>query len=76
VITQKVKEIAAEQFGLKVEDVANESTFESMGADSLDAVEFVMALEEEFDIEIEEDAVENLDTISGYIDLVQNLKTA
>ena len=70
-IEQKVKEIAAELFECKV---TNESTLESLGADELDRFEFVMALEDEFDISVEEGAEENIDTIQGFIDLVTNLK--
>lgn len=73
-IEQRVKEIAKEQFG--VDEVTNELTLESLGADSLDMVEFVMTLEDEFDITIEDEACEHLDTIQGFIDLVTNLKVA
>lgn len=73
-IEQRVKEIAAELFDVK--EVANEATLESLGADSLDVVEFTMALEDEFDIIIEDEAAEHLDTIQGFIDLVTNLKGA
>ena len=72
-IEQRVKEIAAEDFGLNFEDVTNESTFDDLGADSLDVFEFVMDLEEEFDIEIDEETCENIDNIQGFIDLVKNL---
>lgn len=75
-IEQRVKEIAAEQFCVNLDTVTNESTFESLGADSLDVVEFAMVLEGEFDITIEDEASEHLDTIQGFIDLVTNLKVA
>lgn len=73
-VEQKVKEIAKEQFG--VDEVTNKSTLESFGADSLDSITFIMALEDQFDIEIDADAAEQLDTIQGFIDLVTNLKGA
>lgn len=71
-IEQRVKEIAAEVFGDDLQ-ISNESTFESLGADSLDVVEFAMALEDEFEIAIDNDVIENLDTIQGFVDLVTNL---
>lgn len=72
-IEQRVKEIAADLFGC---EVTNDSTLESLGADSLDAVEFTMALEDEFDLSIDEEVAEHLDTIQGFVDLVTNLKVA
>ena len=73
-IEQRVKEIAKEQIG--VDEVTNELTLESLGVDSLGTAEFVMTLEDEFDIAIEDEAAEQLDTIQGFIDLVRNLKVA
>lgn len=72
-IENKVKECAASQFCVDLEHVKNESTIEDLGGDSLDKVEFIMDLEETFDIEIDEEACENIDTIQGFIDLVTNL---
>lgn len=72
-IEQRVKEIAAEVFGDDLQ-IVNESTFDSLGADSLDVVEFAMALENEYEIDIDDSAIENLDTIQGFINLVTNLK--
>ena len=55
-IEQRVKKIVAEQLGVAEADVKNESSFvEDLGADSLDNVELVMALEEEYDLEISDD---------------------
>lgn len=71
-IEQRVKEIAVEQYGVELSQVTNETKLEDLG-DSLDAIEFVMALEQEFDIEIEDEAAENIDNIQGFIDLVRNL---
>ena len=54
-IEDRVKKIVAEQLGVKEDEVSNESSFvDDLGADSLDTVELVMALEEEFDTEIPE----------------------
>lgn len=71
-IEERVKKIVAEQLGVKLDEITNSSSFiEDLGADSLDTVELVMALEEEYDIEIPDEDVENLTTlgkISAYID--------
>ena len=63
-VEQRVKKIVAEQLGVNEADVKNESSFvNDLGADSLDTVELVMALEEEFDIEVPDEAVESIRTI-------------
>lgn len=68
-IEERVKKIVAEQLGAKEEDVKNEASFvEDLGADSLDTVELVMALEEEFDIEIPDDQAEKITTVQLAID--------
>lgn len=60
-IEERVKKIIVDQLGAKAEDVKPEASFiEDLGADSLDTVELVMALEEEFDIEIPDEEAEKL----------------
>ena len=72
-IEERVKKIIVEQLGVKEEDVKPEASFvEDLGADSLDTVELVMALEEEFDIEIPDEEAENITTVQSAIDYVQN----
>ena len=72
-IEERVKKIIVEQLGVKEEDVKPEASFvEDLGADSLDTVELVMALEEEFDIEIPDEESENITTVQSAIDYVQN----
>lgn len=72
-IEERVKKIIAEQLGVKEEDVKPEASFvEDLGADSLDTVELVMALEEEFDIEIPDEEAEKITTVQSAIDYVQN----
>ena len=71
-IELKVKKIVAEQLGIKEEDIKNESSFiEDLGADSLDTVELVMALEDAFKIEIPDDQQEKLRTVQQAIDYIQ-----
>ncbi|OAM53000.1 acyl carrier protein [Methylovorus sp. MM2] len=75
-IEQRVKKIVTEQLGANEADVKNESSFvDDLGADSLDTVELVMALEEEFDCEIPDDEAEKITTVQQAIDYVTaNLK--
>ncbi|KXG81559.1 acyl carrier protein [Pseudomonas mosselii] len=70
-IEERVKKIVAEQLGVKEEEVKNESSFvEDLGADSLDTVELVMALEEEFETEIPDEEAEKITTVQKAIDYV------
>ena len=73
-IFDRVKEIVVEELGIDAEKINIESTLEDIGADSLDAVELIMALEEEYDLEIsEEDALKmrSLKNIVEYIEARQ-----
>ena len=71
-IEEQVKGIVAEQLGVKEEEVTNDASFvDDLGADSLDTVELVMALEEEFDIEISDDDAEKIITVQHAIDYVK-----
>jgi acyl carrier protein len=70
-VEQRVKKIVAEQLGVKEEDVKNASSFvNDLGADSLDTVELVMALEEEFETEIPDEAAEKITTVQQAIDYI------
>ncbi|AAP96652.1 acyl carrier protein [[Haemophilus] ducreyi] len=70
-IEERVKKIIVDQLGVKAEDVKPEASFiEDLGADSLDTVELVMALEEEFDIEIPDEEAEKITTVQSAIDYV------
>ncbi|HZV98997.1 MAG TPA: acyl carrier protein [Methylophilaceae bacterium] len=75
-IEQRVKKIVSEQLGADEADVKNESSFvDDLGADSLDTVELVMALEEEFDCEIPDEEAEKITNVQQAIDYVTaNLK--
>ncbi len=71
-IEQRVKKIVAEQLGVKEEEIKNESSFvDDLGADSLDTVELVMALEEEFETEIPDEDAEKITTVQQAIDYVK-----
>ncbi|MCL5290788.1 MAG: acyl carrier protein [Firmicutes bacterium] len=68
----KVKSIIVEQLGVEAEDVKMESSFvDDLGADSLDIVELVMALEEEFDIEIPDEDAEKIRTVGEAVKYIQ-----
>ena len=70
-IQERVQKIIIEQLGVKEEEVKNESSFvDDLGADSLDTVELVMALEEEFDTEIPDEEAEKITTVQTAIDYV------
>ncbi len=75
-IEQRVKKIVVEQLGANEADVKNASSFvDDLGADSLDTVELVMALEEEFDCEIPDEEAEKITTVQLAIDYINtNLK--
>ena len=70
-VEERVKKIVCEQLGVKDTDVQNTSSFvEDLGADSLDTVELVMALEEEFETEIPDEEAEKLSTVQEAIDYI------
>lgn len=74
-IFDKVKAIIVDQLGVEEEEVTPESSFiEDLGADSLDIVELIMALEEEFEIEVPDEDAEKLMTVENAIDYIKERK--
>lgn len=72
-VEARVKKIVVEQLGVKEDQVKNEASFvDDLGADSLDNVELVMALEEEFEIEIPDEVAEKITTVQEAIDHISN----
>jgi acyl carrier protein len=70
-IEKRVKDIVAEQLGVDEGQVTNEASFmDDLGADSLDTVELVMALEEEFEVEISDEDAEKIQTVQDAIDYI------
>lgn len=70
-VEERVKKIVAEQLGVK-DDISTEASFvDDLGADSLDTVELVMALEEEFECEIPDDEAEKITSVQQAIDYVE-----
>ena len=73
-IEDRVKKIVSDQLGASIETIENDSSFvDDLGADSLDTVELVMALEEEFDLEIADEDAEKISTVNeavAYLSLI------
>lgn len=71
-VEERVKKIIVEQLGVKEDEVSNDTSFvNDLGADSLDTVELVMALEEEFGVEIQDDEAEKITTVKEAVDYVK-----
>ena len=71
-IEERVKKIIVEQLGVSDEQVTTDASFvDDLGADSLDTVELVMALEEEFDVEIPDDEAEKITTVKEAVGFVE-----
>ena len=72
-IKERVKEIICEQLGVSAEEVKYKASFiDDLGADSLDTVELVMAFEEEFKVEIPDEAAEGIQTVKNAINYITN----
>ena len=72
-VEDRVKAIVQEQLGVKPEEVTNDASFvDDLGADSLDTVELVMALEEAFETEIEDEEAEKITTVQQAIDYIKS----
>jgi acyl carrier protein len=70
-VEEQVRGIIAEQLGLKADEIKNDASFvDDLGADSLDTVELVMALEEEFETEIPDEEAEKITTVQQAIDYI------
>ena len=75
-VADRVKKIVVEHLGVDEAKVAEDASFiDDLGADSLDTVELVMAFEEEFDIEIPDDAAEKIVTVKDAITFINDMKS-
>lgn len=73
-LPERVKEIIAEQLGVDGADLKDETSFDELNADSLDVVEMIMALEEEFDLEIPDEDTEKIKTVGSVVDYIKEKK--
>lgn len=72
-ILERLKKIISEQLDINEEEINSDSSFQDdFGADSLDIVELIMALEDEFELEIEDEEVEKLKTVGDAVEYIQN----
>lgn len=72
-VFDKVKELISEQLDVKADDITEASNIQDdLGADSLDVVDLVMALEDEFNVEIPEDQVENIKTVGDIVKFIED----
>jgi acyl carrier protein len=72
-VFEKVKKLIVEQLGVEEDDITMESSFiDDLGADSLDIVELIMALEEEFGLEIPDTAAEKITTVNDAVSYIKN----
>lgn len=70
-VFEKIKSMIAEQLDLEEDKITRETTFEDIDADSLDVVELVMALEEEFGLDIADEEVENIKKVGDIVDYIE-----
>ena len=72
-VFEKIKEILAEQLGEKADDMTMDTQIaDDLNADSLDVVELLMSIEDEFEVEIPDEEIENLKTIGDVVEYIQN----
>ncbi len=71
-IFEKVADIASDVLGTAVEDVTEEMTFEDLDADSLDRLQLVTAMEDEFDIEIDDEKLESITSVADAIEAIES----
>ena len=72
-ILEKVKEVIVEQLGVEDENIKLDTSFiDDLGADSLDIVELIMALEEEFDMQIPDGEAEKISTVNDVVEYIKN----
>lgn len=72
-VLEKIKEILSEQFDVEADEIAVETTLqEDLGADSLDVVDLLMSIEDEFEVEIPDEEVENIKTVGALVEYIES----
>lgn len=72
-VLEKIKEILSEQFDVEAEEIAVETTLqEDLGADSLDVVDLLMSIEDEFEVDIPDEEVENIKTVGALVEYIES----
>ena len=75
-IFDKIAEIAADELGVDVADISDETTFDDLDADSLERLQLVTAIEDEFDLEIDDETLLSLNSVADAVDAIENAKEA
>ena len=75
-ISDKIAEIAADVLGVDVADISDETTFDDLDADSLERLQLVTAIEDEFDLEIDDETLLSLNSVADAVDAIENAKEA
>ena len=72
----KIAEVAADVLGVDVADISDETTFDDLDADSLERLQLVTAIEDEFDLEIDDETLLSLNSVADAVDAIENAKEA
>lgn len=75
-IFDKIAEIAADVLGVDVAEISDETTFDDLDADSLERLQLVTAIEDEFDLEIDDETLLSLNSVADAVDAIENAKEA
>ena len=75
-IFDKIAEVAADGLGVDVADISDETTFDDLDADSLERLQLVTAIEDEFDLEIDDETLLSLNSVADAVDAIENAKEA
>ena len=75
-IFDKIAEVTADVLGVDVADISDETTFDDLDADSLERLQLVTAIEDEFDLEIEDETLLSLNSVADAVDAIENAKEA
>lgn len=75
-ILEKVRDIASDVLGVDADEITEETTFDDLDADSLDRLQLVTAMEDEFDLEIDDDKLAAIDTVADAVDAIESAQEA